>query len=312
MTNTNFNNGRPLMGLVAATFTPLAQDASLDLARIPDLVEHLVKHGIAGMYVLGSTGEGVSFTYQERCEIAEAYVQAAAGRLPVIIQVGCESLAQAQQLAAHAEQIGADAISAISPVYFKPPSLEVLVESMASVAASAPKLPFFYYHIPGLTGVDYCMKEFLSLAANDIPTLAGIKYSSHDLEAYRSCVEFAGEKFQLLWGADEMLCDGLAAGARAAIGSTYNFIAPIHQRLLAAFNEGDMEAARSEQRHVQAIVEIFLSYGRSAQKAIMAMIDMDCGPTRLPMKTLTVEQAETMQSQLAAVGCFECETKSNA
>ena len=115
-------------------------DGSLNTSVIGPMVDHLVAHDIAGMYVLGSTGEGVSLTADERCNVAEAFVKSAAGRLPVIVQVGCESLAQARQLAAHAQDVGADAVSAVSPLYFKPDSVETLVASMAEIASGAPGL----------------------------------------------------------------------------------------------------------------------------------------------------------------------------
>ncbi|QDS89250.1 N-acetylneuraminate lyase [Rosistilla ulvae] len=296
----------PLQGLVAATFTPLASDRTLDTAAIPAMVDHLVDDKIAGLYVLGSTGEGPSLTQSERCTVAEAFVQSAAGRLPVIVQVGCESLSSARELATHAQQIGADAVSAVSPVYFKPDCVETLVDSMAEIAAGAPNLPFYYYHIPAVTGVNYSMVDFLRLAADRIPTLRGIKFTSTNVFEFQSCLEFAGDRFQLLWGLDEMLLSGLGAGAQAAVGSTYNFAAPIYQRLLAAFAAGDLGEARRQQSLSQAIVRAFIPYGpRGAQKAIMSMIGHDCGPSRLPVATLTPSQRDALRSDLDAISFFD-------
>lgn len=299
------NNG-PLKGLIAATFTPLHENGAVNAARIPDVVEHLLGHGVSGLYILGSTGEGLSLTVEQRCVVAKSFVQAAAGRIPVIVQVGSESLAQAKSLANHAQEIGADAISAVSPVYFKPDSVETLVESMAEIATGAPKLPFYYYHIPAATGVAHSMLDFLRLGSTAVPNLAGIKFTSTDIDEFAACVEFAGNDFQVLWGVDEKLFDGLNAGARAAVGSTYNFIAPIHQRLLAAFNDGNYDEARAQQQLVQAIVNAFVPFGpRAAQKAMMAMAGPDCGPCRLPLKTLSLPQAEDLREKLVAIGFFD-------
>ncbi|QDV68774.1 N-acetylneuraminate lyase [Rosistilla carotiformis] len=296
----------PLQGLVAATFTPLAGDRTVDTAPIPAMVDRLVDDNVAGLYVLGSTGEGPSLTATERCTVAEAFVQSAAGRLPVIVQVGCESLSSARELAAHAQRIGADAVSAVSPVYFKPDCVETLVDSMAEIAAGAPNLPFYYYHIPAVTGVNCSMVDFLRLAADRIPTLRGIKFTSTNVFEFQSCLEFAGDRFQLLWGLDEMLLSGLGAGAQAAVGSTYNFAAPIYQRLLAAFAAGDLDEARRQQSLSQAIVRAFIPYGpRGAQKAIMSMIGHDCGPSRLPVATLTQSQRDALRNDLDAIGFFD-------
>ncbi len=295
-----------LQGLVAATFTPMKDDGSIRTDSIAPIVDRLVDQGITALYVLGSTGEGASLTFEERCEVAEAFVTAADARLPVIIQVGSESLRQANRLAAHAQQIGADAISAVSPVYFKPDSIETLVSSMAQVADGAPDLPFYYYHIPAATGVHFHAVDFLKLGQQRIATLRGIKFTSQNVFEFQSCVEFAGDRFEILWGLDEMLHFGLAAGAQAAVGSTYNFAAPIYQRLLRAYAASDQATTRHEQAHSQAIVRAFLPFGpRGAQKAIMKMVGFDCGPSRLPVTTLTATQFDALRSELQAIGFFD-------
>lgn len=296
----------PHEGLVAATFTPLREDRSLHLEAIAPMVDKLIDQEIAALYVLGSTGEGASLTFDERCAVAESFVGAANGRLPVIVQVGSESLMQARQLAVHASRVGADGISAVSPVYFKPDSVETLVASMAEIAGGAPELPFYYYHIPAVTGVGLSAVEFLKLAEQRIANLRGIKFTSQNVFEFQTCVEYAQERLQILWGLDEMLQCGLAAGALAAVGSTYNFAPAIYQRLLAAFAAGDMETVRQEQLRSQAIVRAFLPYGpRGAQKAIMKMIGIDCGPSRLPVPTLTQSQYAALERELREIGFFD-------
>ena len=296
----------PLKGLVAATFTPLHDDRSLHLDAVAPMVESLMDQGIGAMYVLGSTGEGASLTFDERCAVAESFVAAAHERLPVIVQVGSESLMQARQLAVHASRVGADAISAVSPVYFKPDSLETLVASMAEIAGGAPELPFYYYHIPAVTGVGVNAVEFLKLAEQRIANFRGVKFTSQNVFEFQTCVEYAQDRLQILWGLDEMLQCGLAAGADAAVGSTYNFAAAIYQRLLTAFAAGDMEAVRREQSRSQAIVRAFVPYGpRGAQKAIVRMIGIDCGPSRLPVPTLTPSQYAGLERELQEIGFFE-------
>src|SRR4051812_41480967 len=148
-----------LRGLIAAVFTPLRPDGSLDLDRVGPLVEQLLGDGVDGIYAVGSTGEGVSLTTPERQQVASAYVSAAAGRCPVVVQVGHNSLAEARGLAAHAQRIGATAISATPPTYFRPDTLSVLVDCLAEITAGAPDLPFYYYHIPSKTGVTFDMVE---------------------------------------------------------------------------------------------------------------------------------------------------------
>ena len=167
-------------------------------------------------------------------------------------------------------------------------------------------MPFYYYHIPTVTGVAVSMIDFLRLGGEQIPNLRGIKFTSTNVFEFQSCVEFAGDRFEILWGLDEMLLSGLMAGARAAVGSTYNFAAPIYQRLRAAFAAGDLDEARRQQSQSQALVRAFIPYGpRAAQKAIMSMVGPDCGPARLPVAAIGSSQADRLRTELEGIGFFD-------
>ena len=216
-----------LTGLIAAACTPMRDDGSLDLEEVPAIVDYLQRAGVKGLYICGSTGEGVSLTGDERRAVAEAYVKVAQGRLKTIVQVAHNSLAEARQLAAHAQQIGADVVSATAPSYFKADSVEVLADCVIQIASAAPELPFYYYHIPALTGVALDMVDFLPVAAERTPNLVGMKYTAPTAHEFQACLELSGGRFDMLWGCDEMLLSALAIGARGAIGSTYNIAAPL-------------------------------------------------------------------------------------
>ncbi|TWT34293.1 dihydrodipicolinate synthase family protein [Blastopirellula retiformator] len=299
------NYGR-LTGLVAATFTPFQHDGAINIARIPPMVDYLIEQQIRGLYVLGSTGEGVSLTTDQRKQVAAAFVAATQGRIPVIVQVGCESLAAAADLAAHAQQIGADAVSAVSPVYFKPDTVESLVDSMAQIASAAPNLPFYYYHIPGATGLAHSPLAFLEAAKQRIATLRGIKFTSPAVQDYQACIESAGDEYEVLWGLDEMLLSGLTAGGTSAVGSTYNFAPAVYHHLMQAFEQDQTDEARLWQSRSQQLVRAFVPFGpRAAQKAIMAMIGQDCGPSRLPIRSLMPEAIEQLRSHLEEIGFFQ-------
>jgi N-acetylneuraminate lyase len=296
-----------LRGLIAAGFTPMRDDGSLDLDRIGPLVEQMLGDGVAGIYAVGSTGEGVSLTTAERQEVAAAYVRAVGGRGPVVIQVGHNSLAEARALAAHAQRIGAAAISATPPAYFKPGTLDVLIACLAEITAGAPDLPFYYYHIPSKTDVHLDMVRLLETAGPRLPTLAGIKFTAHALHEFQACAGVDDGRFDLLWGTDEMLLGAWAVGARGAVGSTYNFAAPLYRRLIQAFERGDLaEAARCQSLSV-AMIRAVVRYpgGLPPQKALMQLIGQDCGPTRLPLVPLGPGDLAEMEAELARIGFFQ-------
>jgi len=295
----------PLRGLIAATTTPLAQDGSIKLDAIGPTIDQLIDAGVDGFYVCGSTGEGMSLTSDERMAIVEQTVHAVNGRAPVIVQVGHNSMAEANRLATHAAAAGADMISATCPSYFKVGDAQTLCDCMQQIASGI-DLPFYYYHIPALTGSPIDIAQFMGLAADSIPTLAGLKYTAPMLHQYQSCLNVAGGRFDVVWGCDEMLLGALATGAQAAIGSTYNVAAPLYRKIIDAFESSDLETARQLQYHSVAMVEVMQRFPfHGALKQMMEMIGMHGGPCRLPLRALTREEATSLRMQLQAIGYFD-------
>lgn len=302
----NDMNTRRLDGLVAATYTPLDDDGTVDSMIVGPMVEHLLGSGIRGLYVCGSTGEGMSLTSSERKIVAEAYVQATEGRVPVIVQVGHNSLAEARQLAAHAQEIGADMISATCPSYFKVGTVAGLVDCIAEVASGAPDLPFYYYHIPALTGSALDVVEFLKQAGDRIPNLVGLKYTDTKLFEFQECLELHDGRFDVVWGCDEMLLGALATGARAAIGSTYNIAAPLYHRIIASFGDGNLNDARRLQSLSVKMIRTMNHFPfHPAMKTVLSMQGFNVGGCRLPQGRLSDSDANQLRTELDAIGFFE-------
>lgn len=297
---------KKLNGLVAATYTPLHDDGSLNTEEIPSMVDRLLSNGVTGLYVCGSTGEGMSLSGDDRRTVAEAYVKATAGRVPVIVQVGHNSLDEARQLAAHAQQIGADIVSATCPSYFKVDTVTGLVDCMAELASGAERLPFYYYHIPTLTGSSIDMVAFLNLASKRIPNLAGLKYTAATLHEFQECRELQDGRFDVVWGFDEMLLGALATGATAAIGSTYNIAAPLYQRLIDAFKKGELQEARQLQALSISMIRTLCQYPfHPAMKAVLRMLGVNAGGCRLPQGCLSENEAAALKQQLESIGFFD-------
>ena len=293
-------------GLIAAAFTPFHEDGSLNLAMVPTLVDKLVNDGVKGIFVCGSNGEGPNMTTEERMKVAEEFVKAANRRLLVIVHVGHSSIAESKTLAAHAAEIGADAFSSVAAFYFKPVSVQNLVDCMADIAGAAPGLPFYYYHIPHLTGVSMDMIEFLQSAGKLIPNLAGIKYTSSTIQEYQACLNFEGGRFDILYGLDELLLPALSVGAIGAIGSTYTFAAPLYLKTMEAFNRGDLVAAREQHAYMVEVIRILLRYPPiPGQKAIMKMLGWDLGPCRLPLTAISQESFDKFYKELEEISFFE-------
>lgn len=290
-----------LNGLLAATFTPMRSDGAIHLDPIPRMVEHLHQTGVTGLYVCGSTGEGMSLTTSERMQLTEAFVDAAKGQMQVVAHVGHNSVEEACRLAQHAWKEGADVISATAPSYYKIGKVEVLVDTMAQIASAAPDVPFYYYHIPSLTGSSINVTKFMELADGKIPNLAGLKYTAPLLHEYQAALHCCNSKFDVLFGTDEMLLSAMAVGAKGAIGSTYNVKAAWDRRIMEAFEAGDLESAAELQYQAVQFIDTLLSYPfHAAMKSVLGRLGIECGPCRLPLENLTTAQETRLHEQLDA------------
>ena len=230
---------RKTEGLIAAPFTPMRSDGQVNLDAIAPYARWLHRNGVVGAFICGTTGEGMSLTMDERRQVAERWVAAAPAGLRVIVHVGHNCLADCRTLAcARAVASARTASPAWRPSSSSRPEWKDLVDWCEQVAAAAAELPFYYYHMPSMTGVSVKVSEFLRLASKRIPNLAGIKFTFEDLEDYERCLQFEGGRFDVLFGRDELLLSALDLGARGAVGSTYNFAAPLYQAIYRGLRAG--------------------------------------------------------------------------
>jgi N-acetylneuraminate lyase len=290
--------------LIAAPFTPFYADGSLNVDLIPAYYAFLKRNGNAGAFICGSTGEGPSLTMAEKISLTDAWAAAAKGdnEFRVIVFVGGNCLAECKQLAAHAANAGLFGFSMTAHSYFKPADLETLAACCIEVASAAPDLPFYYYHIPVLTGVRFPMAKLLKMLDGKIPNLAGIKYTDDDISEYTSCVNYANKKYEVMWGRDESLLGALAVGGRAGIGSTYNYAMPLYQKLISAFKNGDMETAAACQQQSIDMIALLGKYGGMATgKEFMRAVGIDCGGFRLPFRDMPKDLNAAFQEDLALI-----------
>lgn len=295
-------------GLIAAPFTPFKPDGSLHLEIIPAYARFLKDRGVRAAFVCGTTGEGASLTTGERQRVAAAWTQTASDDFSIIVHVGHTSLTDACVLAAHAQEIGAAAVAALAPYFFKPRNAGELVDWCSPLAGAAPHLPFYYYNIPSMTGVTISGLDFLTQASSRIATLAGIKYTYENLADYEACVAFADGRFDMLFGRDELLLEGWDKGARGAVGSTYNYASPLYLRLIESVESGARARAREHQDLAISMIAICNDIGvthLAASKSIMAMLGVDCGPVRRPLAQPSPSQIADLREKLDTIRFFQ-------
>lgn len=294
-----------LEGLIPATFTPMHPGGSLHLDVIDDYYAMLCKNGITTIFICGTTGEGELLTMDERKLVAEKWLSVSKNNptFKVITVVGSNRITEAIELAKHAAAHGSYGISYITPYYYKPATIDALIDCCMLVSGAVPNLPFYYYHIPILTHVRFSMFDFLVKAKSSIKSLAGIKYSDEDLVDYSKCLAFENGTYNVFWGKDETLVSALSMGAKAAIGSTYNYMAPLYHDIIKAYQTKKNETATTFQWKSVEIVQLLSKYtGLSTGKYFMKTIGIDCGPSRNPLRNLSESEIESLEKDLSEVG----------
>lgn len=291
-------------GLIAAPFTPMNKNGNVQYDQIPDYFNFLEKNGIAGAFINGSTGEGVSLSQHEKTKITETWTaqKTTESKLRIINLVGGTSYVECIEAAKFSNKVGVDAIAVLAPYYFKPSNARQLAEFVTKIAEVVPEIPVYFYHIPVLTGCYISMFEFLKVASPMIPNLAGIKFTNEDFMDFQSCLNFENGKFDMLWGRDENLLPALSIGARGGVGSTYNYAAPLYLQLIKAFDEGDLNQARKLQQLSIDMIRLLGKYGGIATgKAYMKYIGFDCGEFRLPVQNMKSAEYELFKNDVKAL-----------
>jgi len=296
-------------GIWVATLTGMnPKTGKADTSSIDAYARLLEKDGASGVFINGTSGEGLSLTTQERIDVAVAWKHAIekTKKLGFIVHVGSTSVEQSKELAAHAEALGVDGISGIAPCYLKPANVDILVKICEAIASAAPKTPFVLYHFPGMTGVtNYLLRDFLTKGKPLIPTLEGAKFTHTDMLDIERSIHHPLGPFSIFAGYDQALLPNLTVGAVSAIGISYNVLTPRYNRIFEYFAKGDLASASKEQERLNIWYEIAERYNLiPVHKALLRLKGVDLGPVRLPLVDLTDAQLKSLLDELKHIEVF--------
>lgn len=266
--------------VTVALNTPFDKNQELDIDGVTRVVSYMKNKGIKSLYVCGSTGEGFLLTIDERKRLVEAAVAAAGNDMNIIVHVGTASTKLSAELAKHAEQVGADAISAVPSVYYRLGEESVYRHWMGIMEAA--DLPFFIYNIPQLTGFNLSMPLLERMLHND--KVAGIKCSSeaaHDILRFKEASE---DDFIVFNGPDEQYLAGRIMGADAGIGGTYSAMPELYLMLDNFIRKNEYDKAQKTQKIITDLVYRLCSFDSlyGAVKAILKLDGCNIGDPRLP------------------------------
>ena len=291
-------------GIIPAFYACYEEDGSISTERTKALAEHLLKKGVKGVYVGGSSGECIYQSKEERKAVLEAVMETVKGKMTVIAHVACNNTEDSCELAAHAESLGVDAVASIPPIYFHLPE-HAIAQYWNGISAAAPNTDFVIYNIPQLAGVALTMPLFREMCKN--PRVAAVKNSSmpvQDIQMFKAeGIKERGENgFVVFNGPDEQFVSGRAIGADGGIGGTYAVMPELFVKMDQLIRENNIAEAMKIQYKADAIIyKMCEAKGNlyAVMKEILhRMYGLELGSVRLPLAPLAPEdEAVVVEAQ---------------
>lgn len=259
-------------GVFPALYACYDDNGEVSSERVKAFTQYLIDKGVTGLYVGGSSGECIYQSVEDRKKTLEAVMEVAKGKIVIIAHVACNNTKDSQELAAHAESLGVDAIASIPPIYFHLPE-HAIAKYWKDISAAAPNTDFIIYNIPQLAGVALTISLLREMKKN--PRVIGVKNSSMPVQDIQM---FKDEDVIVFNGPDEQFLSGLAAGAIGGIGGTYAAMPELFLKVRALFLEGKMEEARVIQNDICRIIYKLCSGHGNMYAVIKEVIRIQGGP----------------------------------
>ena len=285
-------------GIIPAFYACYDEKGAINAAAVREMTQWFIDQGVQGLYVGGSSGECIYQSKEDRKVTLENVMAVAKGKLTIIAHVACNNTADSQELAAHAESLGVDAIAAIPPIYFKLPP-HAIAKYWNDISDAAPNTDFVIYNIPQLAGVALTIPLLKEMLKN--PRVIGVKNSS---PATQDIQMFADEGCIVFNGPDEQLISGLVMGAIGGIGGTYGAMPKLYVKLYELVKAGDLATALEIQNDCCRIIYKLCSghgnmYGM-IKETLRKLGGPDCGSVRAPLAEL-VEADYAIVDECAAM-----------
>lgn len=279
-------------GIIPAFYACYNAEGKIDPEAVRALTRWFIDKGVKGLYVGGSSGECIYQSKEERKTVLENVMAEATGKLTIIAHVACNNTADSQELAAHAESLGVDAVASIPPIYFHLPP-KGIAKYWNDISNAAPNTDFVIYNIPQLAGVALTVPLLQEMLKN--PRVIGVKNSSMPVQDIQM---WHDERALVFNGPDEQLLSGLAAGAAGGIGGTYGAMPELYLEIFRCFQNGELERGREIQNECCRIIYKMCSAQGNMYAVIKEIIRLQGGPdiggVRAPLLNLEPGDQETV------------------
>ena len=282
-------------GCATALVTPFTREGTLDERALRRLIALQSDAGVDALVLLGTTGEPCTLTMEERARVIAIGLEAANGRLPVIIGTGANDTHRAVEYARQASALGAQGQLCVTPYYNKA-TQEGLVRHFFAIADACP-LPMIVYNVPGRTGMSMTPETCAQLCAH--PGIVGLKEASGDVLLAAHMLEATKCRLPLYCGNDDLILPLMALGAQGAISVVSNVLPAQTRALTAACLSGCMEQARSAQLALLPIIRaLFSQVSPIPVKAALSMLGLCEDVLRLPLTPMEEPQRGKLRELL--------------
>ena len=270
-------------GVIPAFYACYDEKGNVSKDRAKKFASFLIDKGVKGLYVGGSSGECIYQSKEDRKLILEAVMEEAKGKITVIAHIACNNTADGEELAAHAEKLGVDAIAAIPPIYFHLPDYAI-ADYWNDMSKAAPNTDFIIYNIPQLAGVSLTVSLYKKMREN--PKVIGVKNSSMPVQDIQMFKDVAGDDSVIFNGPDEQFVGGRIMGADGGIGGTYGVMPELFLAADKAVIECDFKKAQDIQYKIDRIIYAMCTcHGNlyAVMKEILRKQGIDIGGVRKPL-----------------------------
>ena len=293
---------KEIRGIIPALITPFTTDERVDEAAFRKVVNAMIDHGVHGLFPVGTGGEFSTLTSEEKKRLMEVTVEETAGRVFVMPNVGAITTAESVALARHAEAVGCDAVSAVTPFFLKPSQEELFEHYRAICAATA--LPVLAYNIPERTGGVALSVGTVSRLAREVKNFAGIKDSTGDLSNSAEFLRACPPGFRVFMGRDTLIFGALLYGCAGAVAATANVAPALAVGIYDAVTAGDLAKALYLQTKLAPVRRLFTvgSHPAGLKEAMVQLGLIECGRCRRPTLDLTPSQRTEVTKILREVG----------
>ena len=269
-----------ICGAVTALVTPFTKNGGIHYDKLTELIEFQIANGADGIVLLGTTGEAPTITEEETEQVIRTGVEAAAGRIPVIVGCGCNDTLRAVEKCKRAQAFGADALLVLTPYYNK-----ANPDGMAAhflTIAEAVQTPVILYNVPSRTGCSISMGTLERLREH--PQIIGIKEASGNITYMTDAASLLRDDFVMWSGNDDMTVAAMALGACGVISVAANILPYAMHEMTEKCLKGDFPSARTLQlRYLPLMRALFSDVNPIPIKEAMNYLGFDVGGYRLPL-----------------------------